>query len=244
MDKVLIISGGSKGIGRSLVNVYQQQGYRVFTFSRTIISEFSSASVQQFAVDLLETAQIAPLFEKIFSEIEGSSLTKITLINNAGSLGEMGTVETIDSHTFEQTLTLNALVPMLCSQYFVQHTKSVSAQKTIINITSGAAQKPYFGWSAYCSSKAALNMFTQAMAVEQADQEAFAVRTLAIAPGVVDTDMQEQIRAQNEANFKDIARFIALKEEGKLADADAVAQKIYEADCDAQLISGSIIRIA
>lgn len=66
---------------------------------------------------------------------------------------------------------------------------------------------------------------------------------LAIAPGVVDTDMQTEIRKSDKSNFRDIERFIALKEDGALNDAETVGKKIFEMDNDDTLQSGSILRV-
>ncbi|RZJ74455.1 MAG: SDR family NAD(P)-dependent oxidoreductase, partial [Flavobacterium sp.] len=133
-------------------------------------------------------------------------------------------------------------VPFLCSAVFVAATKDWKAKKSIINISSGAALKPYFGWSVYCSTKAALNMLTQTLAVEQAEEKN-GVKVLAIAPGVVDTDMQVEIRNSNKADFKDLDRFVALKEEDGLNDAATVGAKIFEMDNDETIENGSILRV-
>src|SRR5690606_34498338 len=142
-------------------------------------------------LDLTCTEQIEPELLKIFDLLNKEKITKITLINNAGTLGQIGPLETLETTAIAQAIKLNVTAPLICSAMFVRYTNDWHAQKSIINITSGAALKPYFGWSAYCSSKAAINMFTQVLAAEQQEVKN-GIKILAVAPGVVDTDMQSE----------------------------------------------------
>ena len=242
MEEVLIITGGSKGIGKGIVDAYLKNQVRVFSIARTLNPELSKTGVTQIELDLTETDKVEEGLLKIFDLLEPAKISKITFINNAGSLGKIGPLEKLDLATITKTINLNTTVPFLCSAIFVDQTKEWEAKRTIINISSGAALKPYFGWSVYCGTKAAINMLTQTLALEQADVEN-GVRVLAIAPGVVDTDMQAEIRQSNQDDFKDVERFVALKKDGGLNDAASVGAKIFEMDQDENIASGSILRV-
>lgn len=242
MEEVLIITGGSKGIGRGIVDAYLANGTKVFTISRNVNAGLSKDRVTQIQLDLTETDKIEAELLKVFNLLDKEKVTKLTLINNAGTLGDIAPLEKLNAAIVEQTIKLNTTVPFILSSLFINYFQDWSIRKTIINITSGAALKPYFGWSVYCSSKAAINMLTQTIAVEQAEVKN-AVKVLAIAPGVVDTDMQTEIRKSDKSNFKDIERFIALKEDGALNDAETVGKRIFEMDNDNTLQSGSILRV-
>lgn len=242
MEEILIITGGSKGIGSGIVDAYLQNGVRVFSIARTVNTKLSEAGVTQIELDLTKTDRIETEFSKIFNLLQPEKISKITLVNNAGTLGKIGPLEKLDAINITKTITLNTTVPFLCSALFVAHTKEWKALKTIINISSGAALKPYFGWSVYCSTKAAINMLTQTLAVEQAEVEN-GVSVLAIAPGVVDTDMQVEIRQSNQSDFKDVERFVALKEEGELNNISNVGLAIFKMDRDTNIASGSILRV-
>jgi NAD(P)-dependent dehydrogenase (short-subunit alcohol dehydrogenase family) len=101
----------------------------------------------------------------------------------------------------------------------------LAAQRLVVNISSGAAKRAMAGWSAYCTSKAALEMATRVAALEATTNDP----TLAIcslAPGVVDTPMQTLIRSASETDFPDVARFRAMKADGVLRDAHEVARDI------------------
>ena len=98
-------------------------------------------------------------------------------------------------------------------------------KRKVVNISSGAAVNPYCGWSLYCAAKAGVEAFTACVALEQL-QAKYPAMIYAIRPGVIDTEMQQQIRAQDETRFAEIEKFKALKRDGQLATADETAAKI------------------
>ncbi|MDQ8004745.1 MAG: SDR family NAD(P)-dependent oxidoreductase [Pedobacter sp.] len=242
MEKVLIITGGSKGIGKGIIDAYLANGVQIFSVSRSVNAELSKNGITQIELDLTHTDKLEAEFLKIFSLLDKESLSKITLINNAGTLGKIGPLEKLDAETIDKTIRLNTTVPFILSSLFIKYFRAWEAKKSIINITSGAALKPYFGWSVYCASKSAINMLTQTIAVEQADVKN-GVKVLAIAPGVVDTDMQTEIRKSSKEDFKDIDRFVELKADGALNNVLTVGRKIFEMDHDYSLENGAILRV-
>lgn len=242
MEEVLIITGGSKGIGKGIIDAYLANGAQVFSVSRSVNAELSRNGITQIELDLTQTARLEAEFLKIFGILSKDKVARVTLVNNAGTLGSIGPLEKLDVETIEKTIRLNTTVPFILSSFFIKYFEDCTAKKTIINITSGAALKPYFGWSVYCASKSAINMLSQNIAIEQSEVEN-GVKVLAIAPGVVDTDMQVEIRKSNKHDFKDIDRFVALKEDGALNDAATVGKSIFEMDHDDSLLSGAILRV-
>lgn len=242
MEQILIITGGSKGIGRGIIEAYLAKGVRVFSIARSVDAELSAKGATQISFDLTKTEQVEQQLEAIFELLNADEIAKITLVNNAGTLGEIAPLEKLEAKVIEQVFKLNTVVPYICSAAFIRLTREISAEKSILNITSGAALKPYYGWSTYCGSKAALNMLTQNLALEQQDLTN-GVKVLAIAPGVVDTDMQAQIRKSDKDDFKEVERFVALKADGGLNNAAAVGESIYQMDQDKTIASGSILRV-
>ena len=114
--------------------------------------------------------------------------------------------------------------------------------KQIINISSGAAHKPYYGWTVYCATKAAIDMMTKTIALEQ-ETVPNCLKILAIYPGVVDTQMQAKIRESDKASFPSIDRFLDLKSTNSLANATTVGKQIYDIDHDDAIENGSILRV-
>ncbi len=168
------------------------------------------------------------------------NLTSITLCNNAGSLGEMQTLGNLDSEKIQDIIQLNTTTPIILSNEFSRLTKKLTCKKQIISISSGAAVNAYAGWSLYCASKAALEMMTKTLATEQNDSQ-YGIKSIAIKPGVVDTNMQTQIRNTPASAFKHVQRFKELKQNNELYSARFVASKIYQIDSANKLQNGEII---
>ncbi len=95
----------------------------------------------------------------------------------------------------------------------------------IVNISSGAAYKPYPGWSAYGSSKAAMDQMTRTVAIENNDRP---VNIFAIAPGVFASPMQQKIRSTPVERFPRLQQFVEMHEKGYLADPADIADALVQ----------------
>jgi benzil reductase ((S)-benzoin forming) len=234
---VLIITGGSNGIGKAIAKKYFSENFNVFSISR---SKTADVNYQQIQADLSSTENAITTLNSVFSNL--NSISTITLINNAGSLGEINTLGNLSSEKIKQTIQLNTTTPLVLTNEFIRLTKDLTCKKQIINISSGAAMSPYSGWSVYCTSKAAIDMTTKATALEQSEIEN-GVKCVAIYPGVVDTNMQTAIRKTTETEFKNVQRFKELKENDELYTPEFVANRIYQIDISNTLLNGNIIDI-
>jgi len=234
--KILIITGGSKGIGKALAQKYHAENYTVFSIAR---SKLENCNYTQITADLSNLNATVTSIGAIFSQIDASTATNITLINNAGTLGAIHTLGNLDAENIAQSIQLNTTAPLVLSNQFIRLTKGWKASKQIINISSGAATNPYQGWSVYCTSKAALNMTTKVISAEQSEIEN-GVKCIAICPGVVDTHMQTAIR---KTHFKNVQRFIDLKNHNELYAPSFVADNVYTLDTENQLENGAIVDI-
>lgn len=236
---ILIITGGSKGIGKALAEKYASEKYHVFSVARSLSN---SEKFTEIKADLSTIKEATKTLKSIFNQIDKENVSSITLLNNAGRLGKISTLENLDPEDIAKSIQLNTTTPLVLSSLFIKKTQNWNCKKQIINISSGAATKPYEGWSVYCTSKAALDMTTKTIAAEQSEIKN-GVKCVGIYPGVVDTNMQNQIRKTNKADFKNIERFKYLKENNELYSPEFVAQKIYSIDIENQLQSGDIIDI-
>lgn len=215
------ITGASRGIGKALAAQLLEEAHHVIGFSRS--KALQHDRYQHFSVDFSDNEALQ---EKVsgFFNISGQ-VDKIVLINNAGTLGEVAYMGNLSNKEIANLFNINVTAPAILMNEFIKSFKDIKAVKLIINISSGAANRPVDGWSGYCSSKAALNMLSEVAAKED-EMAGGGFKIYALSPGVVDTDMQDQIRTTANENFSDVKKFIALKEEHQLADPVSVAQKI------------------
>lgn len=239
MNNVLIITGGSKGIGKAIAEKYAKENYKVFSLSRSITD---LSNITQVAVDLTNIKEAENSFIMLLDEIKKLEIGSITLINNAGRLGTISNLENIPSVDISLSIQLNTTIPLVLSSLFIKELSQLNCKKQIINISSGAATSAYSGWSVYCSSKAAVDMITASIAKEQLSIKN-GVMAFGIRPGVVDTNMQTQIRSTNVSDFENVQRFIDLKENNELYTPEFVAKKLYQLDTNQLLENGKTIDI-
>ncbi|KJS29325.1 MAG: hypothetical protein VR64_21080 [Desulfatitalea sp. BRH_c12] len=247
-----IVTGTTRGIGLALAQGVVARGDLLYTISRA--PEHRAPGNQNYCCDLRDLAQVQAVMNRIMQDIPYASCSDLVLINNAGMLAPIGFLENIAAAQMEAHLHVNVMAPSLLMSEFIHLSNQLAKSATqsadhladrlpcrrrILNITSGAASTPYAGWSVYCAGKAALNMITRCAALEQSEGPG-GVSISAIAPGVVDTDMQAQIRASNEADFPARSRFVQMRAEGRMPTSAQVAALILDLDGDGQFRNGGI----
>ena len=240
MENILIITGGSKGIGLGLAKEYHKNGYRIISISRSKIEKLYS--VEQYQCDITNIEKIEEIFVEIFSQLDSTTTKNITLINNAGNLGEVNTIEHIKASDIQYTISVNLIAPLIINSQFIKLTKGWKCKKQIFNISSGAAVNAYESWAMYCTSKAGVDMMTKVISKEQKEQKN-GVSIVSIYPGIVDTDMQSQARNTPKENFKSVQRFIDFYDQGDLFTPKEVAKKIYHLDVTGELKNGRILDV-
>ena len=219
---------------------YHKNGYRVITLSRTLLDKFYAA--EQYKCDLSIAESIESTFNELISHLDKSLTKRILLINNAGDLGRVNSIDQISPEDIAYTLRLNLTAPMILNSLFIKHLKSWDCKKKIINISSGAAVNPYESWTMYCSSKAGLDMMTKVISKEQ-KEISNGVAIVSVYPGVVDTEMQAIARNTPKEQFKSVQRFIDFHKHGELKTPEQVAIKIYQLDHSGELRNGKIVDI-
>ena len=238
MEKIVIITGGSKGIGLGLAKQYHKNGYRIISIARSKVKK--SYALEQYECDLSKSETIEDTLTEIFSHLDKNNMSILTLINNAGNLGTVNTVENIDPADINYTININLTAPLILSSLFIKLSKYWDCKKQIFNISSGAAINPYESWAMYCSSKAGLDMITKVISKEQKEIKN-GVSIVSIYPGIVDTDMQAKARNTPKENFKSVQRFIDFYKNGDLLTPKQVAEKIYFLDVSDELKNGRIL---
>jgi benzil reductase ((S)-benzoin forming) len=218
-----LITGASQGLGRALAEaILERPDTQVLGISRHATIEHPR--YQHQPLDLSDIEAVEHNLGKIFGPRPDAQ--SLTLINNAGTLGEIGYVGELPNEHFQFVFDLNVVAPtMLMNTFLSAYGHLGHLPRTVLNITSGAAQRPVDGWAAYCASKAALNSLSETAQKEQ-DLRGSGVRVWALAPGVVDTAMQEHIRTAEFAQFSEQEKFAGLHNEGQLQAPEDVAARI------------------
>lgn len=213
------ITGTSRGIGKAIAEeLLNSEGNFVFGISRS--ETIKHKNYKHFNIDFSELNKV-----KGFHFEEHSDANKIVLISNAGRIREIKRVGDMTEDIIIEDYNINLIAPSLLSNKFVNRFKDSSAEKTIINISSGAGKSPIEAWSVYCASKAGLDMFSKVITEEQKIKD-LGFKVFSISPGVVDTKMQESIRNSDQNDFSRKKDFINYQQSGQLSDPNLVAKKI------------------
>jgi benzil reductase ((S)-benzoin forming) len=246
--KYYIITGTSRGLGEAIAKELLNKGNSIFCISRIRnekligLAKELKVDLEYISFDLSQVDNIDSLMRKLFMKINRTKVESLTLINNAGVLAPIKPIELCTSEEIITNTHINMTAPMLLSSNFISLAEDIKVDKQIINISSGAGKKPYFGWSNYCSSKAGIDLFTRCIGLEQAKKE-YPVRIISFSPGTIDTEMQQEIRMTAKENFQDIERFISFKEEGKLLAPEVVARYVLQIMDNKEIRNGELLDI-
>ena len=213
------ITGTSRGIGKALAEtLLEKEENKVYGVSRHQTIEHTN--YKHFTLDLSDLGKVK---EFKFLPIENGDF--IALVNNAGAIGEIMPAGKLTEDSIIDSYSINLISPSLLINKFISFYQHYKTKKVIINISSGAGKHPIDAWSTYCASKAGLDMFTRVVAGEQKiNQGDF--RVFSIAPGIVDTQMQKEIRSANPKDFSRLNDFLDYKNNYLLNTPELVAKKI------------------
>lgn len=217
-NKVAYVTGSSRGIGKYICRKLLDEGYFVIGIART-----NSLEDPNFHYKFLDLNQLdsVSLFKFDFWGTEST-----LLVNNAGVIGKIGPVGSLDSSEIQKVMTVNAIAPAIMMNSFIAQAPQ-KGEKHILNISSGAGKYAIDAWSAYCASKAALDLFSETAKEELESRNRDKWHIHAVSPGVVDTQMQEEIRDADPNLFLEKDRFIEFKENDELAHPRAIADKLW-----------------
>ena len=224
-----IVTGHSRGLGAALVDALLAQGRPVLALARGARGGLD-ARLREVALDLADAAALQRWLAagELDTFIAGHAC--VLLINNAGTLDPVGPLSRQDPAQVGAAIALNVAAPLQLSAALASRVLPRGGELRVLHVSSGAARNAYAGWSVYCASKAALDQHARAAALDGVP----GLRIVSVAPGVIDTAMQAQIRATDAADFPQRERFEALHERGQLiAPADAAGRLLAYLQDDA-----------
>lgn len=194
MEKVALVTGGSRGIGAAIARRLAADGYAVAVnyandraSAEAVVEQITAAGGRSacFHADASVEADVLALFSRVREELGPLSV----LVNNGGITGGFSRLESLPAETLARVFAVNVIGPFLCSREAVRQmsTKRGGGGGSIVNISSRAADLGGSSeWIHYASTKGALDTLTKGLAKEVALE---GIRVNAVAPGLIETEL-------------------------------------------------------
>ncbi len=202
--KVALVTGGSRGLGAATARALAELGAAVALTARGIegchevagtITDTGGKAIA-LACDVADYASTAAAVAAILEQLGGVDI----LINNAGVIDPEDTIEDSDPAQWDDNIRINLVGAFNATHAVLPHMRARGGG-AIVNVSSGAAHRPVFGWSAYCAGTAGLAMLTRSIDLEFGEH---GIRAYGFSPGVTQTDMQVKIRERKVNRVSDI----------------------------------------
>ena len=217
-----VLTGHTHGLGAAIAADLMARGVAVHGLARGRADALAGRYPDLLSEDAIDLADSAGLLGWLATgALAGYArgADSLLLINNAGVVTPVGPLHEQDPLAVAQAVAVNVSGPLVLAAALARLGKPLR----ILHVSSGAGRNAYPGWGVYCATKAALDHHARAVALDGTA----GVRICSLAPGVIDTAMQSQIRATPAENFPLRERFVAMHRDGELsAPAEAAARLV------------------
>jgi len=235
-DRVAVVTGASRGLGAGLAERFLSQGMQVAVCARR------RPELDTDAADRLLSRATDVTDARAVDDLCGAAVERFgridLWINNAGLLAPIGPLRDNDPAEFARHIEVNVIGVFHGSRAFIRHVRTRGDAGVLVNVSSGAARGAYAGWSAYCAGKAAVDRMGEAIALEETDS---GLRVHAVAPGIIDTDMQAMIRSCTPEQFPRVQKFLDLKAKDGFSSPAFVADRLLELAFDPSQRSDEVL---
>jgi len=222
---VTIVTGASRGLGHAIAAQRLREAHRVLTLQRHP-SPTLAGDLEQWSVDLADPLPVAARLHAWLKALpRDGSVASLALVNNAAFLVDPGPLQHAEPAQIAASVRVGLEAPLVLMQAFLAGSADLAAPRKVLGISSGLGRFAMAGSAVYCAVKAGLDHCSRALALEEAGHPGGA-KIVSLAPGVIDTDMQLQLRGADAATFPERARFAALHEQGQLSSPQSSASKV------------------
>jgi benzil reductase ((S)-benzoin forming) len=236
MQHLTILTGASRGMGLALARQLLAPDRLLLCLSRHLNDALDAealergAALLQWTQDLSDPGAARLRLQAWLDGQDHRRIASATLINNAGMIPRIGPLDDCPPDQLSTALRVGLEAPMQLTAAFLGATARWVAAgwqgpRKVLNISSGLGRYPMAAQAPYCAAKAGLDHFTRCSALDEA-RSPNGARLVSLAPGVIDTDMQTQLRAGDPAAFPDLPRFEALQRDGQLSSPEQAAQRL------------------
>jgi NAD(P)-dependent dehydrogenase (short-subunit alcohol dehydrogenase family) len=245
MQQVMIVTGGSQGIGEAVARLAAARGYAVAltyqsnqALADAVVADIRAAGGKAIAVraEMADEASILALYRTVDAELGPVT----ALVNNAGTPGPMGLIDTVTAATLDTVLAVNVRAPFLMIREALARmaTDRGGSGGAIVNVSSRAAEIGGAGeWIHYAASKGALDSLTVGASKELA---ARGIRVNAVSPGLIQTDLHARAGLPDRLN-----RLVGGVPMGRVGSTDEVAAAVlWLLSPEASYITGVIVPIS
>jgi benzil reductase ((S)-benzoin forming) len=216
-----IVTGASRGLGRAMAEQLAAGGATVLGLSR----QAPRAGFEQWPCDLADPVPVAQRLGAWLGAFDVRHFANASLINNAAMLTEPAPLADVDLAALSQAARVGLEAPLVLTAAFLRATRPWTGQRRVLHISSGLGRRGMASSGPYCAVKAGLDNLARAQALEEALQ-AHGAKVCSLAPGIIDTDMQVQLRGADAHAFPDRDAFVQMKSGGKLDSPAAAAAKV------------------
>jgi benzil reductase ((S)-benzoin forming) len=230
--KLFIVTGSSRGMGAAIAeHLLTGSDRTVLGIARRANEPLAAkaratgATCEQWTMDLAEPLAVAERLAAWLGALDATSFGEASLINNAGLLTRIGALERCTNAELSVALRAGLEAPLVLTASFLRATAGWPGQRRVLNISSGLGRRAMAGQATYCAAKAGMDHLSRAIALDQAEL-ANGAKIVSLAPGVIDTDMQVQLRGADAAGFPDQGTFVRLKESGQLSSGHDAAARV------------------
>ncbi len=224
-----ILTGASRGLGLAMAEQLLARGRRVVAIARraTELAVPTGAELLSWQADLADPAPTAARLEAWLAAQDAAQLASATLINNAGVVSALAPLSGSTGADLSNALRVGLEAPLLLTAAFLRATAAWTLPRKVLLISSGLGRRAMAGSASYCAAKAGMDHLARAVALEEAARP-HGARIVSLAPGVIDTDMQIQLRTADPLLFPERERFIGLKTGGQLDSPAQAAAKCLQ----------------